>query len=159
MNDKFKELSEQLREELKTKQQYDAGDLAMTSNDLMDLHTRIHDLEKRRLAACSHDEVEGRKESSYSTDEYGSGHTTYYVRLYCTECDQCLLEKWDARDYFSNWNTSYGPVTLQEGCIWFDKQGGAYSSRNGKTNEDYGVRRVERRVVEYVNNDYKSILS
>jgi hypothetical protein len=150
MREDFKLLTKELTLELETQQQYDRGDLALTSNQLTDLYSRVRDLTKRRLAACPHACVQGVRESDYHTDEYGSGHTTYYVRLKCNDCDQTLLEKFTGDNYRYNWSNKTKPTTLKEGCIWWDQQPGAYSSHNAKKIEDYGVRRVERRVVEYV---------
>jgi hypothetical protein len=146
----FQELTNQLKLELETKQQYDRGELALTSNQLSDLNALIWDLEKRRLAACTHETCQGVRETEYNTDEYGSGHTTYYIRVKCCDCEQTLLSKWRGDDYMFNWAAKTEPTTLQEACIWFDEQPGAYSSRNAKKIEDYGVRRIERKVVEYM---------
>lgn len=149
----FKELTNLLQQELQTQEQYDQGNLALTSNELSDLCSRIRDLEKRRLNACTHESVQGVREGDYHTDEYGSGHTTYYARLKCLDCKQTLLEKFTGDEYHFSWNGKTDPTTLKEGCIWWDQQPGAYSSRGAKKIEDYGVRRIERRIVEY---DYVS---
>jgi hypothetical protein len=146
----FQQLTKELKIELQTQEQYDRGDLALTSNQLSDLYSQIRDLTKRRLAACPHKWVKGCRDSDYHTDEYGSCHTTYFVRLKCLDCEQTLLEKFTGDTYQFNWGGETPPTTLKEGCIWWDQQPGAYSSRDAKKIEDYGVRRTERRVVEYV---------
>lgn len=156
MNNKIRILKQKQAENDTQIALYESGKVALTKPHIDDLYAIKNVLPTQIRSVCIHDQVRGVRDSNYYTDEYGSGVTDYHVRLECLECDQILqcdqilLDKMTGEDYIYIWKYSSPLMSLKEGCIWWEEQPGAYTSRDAKTIEDYGVRKVERRTYEYV---------
>lgn len=121
--------------------------VVLAEKKLSALYKQQKILDDMRFDQCKHDRCEVVRSSNYWQDEYGSGHTDYYLYVKCNACERTLAESTHNYRNGVGDGVSLSGTILQVAPYWYRYRG---SEVRGKPYNLPGVREVTKMERQYV---------